>query len=53
MDISKYINEHLDEIIDNPDSLLNNSINTLDFLKHNEQMEIEYWYMDYMFLEFA
>ncbi len=36
MDISKYINEHLDEIIDNPDSLLNNSINTLNFLKHNE-----------------
>ena len=36
MDISKYINDNLDEIINNPDSLLNNSINTLDFLKHNE-----------------
>ncbi len=36
MDISQYINDNLDEIIENPDSLLNNNINPLEFLKHNE-----------------
>lgn len=36
MDISKYIDEHLDEIIANPDFLLETGVNTLKLLKENK-----------------
>ncbi len=41
MDISKYIDEHLDELIDNPDAFLNTQIESIDILKNHIESETE------------